>query len=509
MKTLRILHGKTILAALAAGLALPMVSFGQAPGQDKGVSVSKVVRMNNAPVSKEVLRVKLGKPVEATLSNGLTVMIMEDHRFPTVSILLNISGAGGIFDPPDTPGLATFTAQMLREGTRTRASRQIAEEIDRLGATMNATAGFGSASTGLNASGLRDNFDEWFALATDLLLNPSFPAEEWSRLKQRTKAQITQQRGNAGFLVNERFNKAVYGSHPASRIAPTPEALEKLTPEALAAWHKERYLPQNAILGIAGDVDAKTLLPKLENWLGGWQKSEWKETLPTDAAPASGRKVYLVDRPGSVQTDVALGNIGINRKDPDYVPLVVMNRIVGDGPAARLFLNLREEKGYTYGVYSFFGALKHKGTWTAGGNMRTDVTEGALNEFMKEFARIRDEKVPEAELEEAKRAVVAGFALSLEQATTLLNFAVIRKIYGFPGDYWDTYPAKIMAVTAEDVQRVARKYVDVDRMQIVAVGDGSKIKSILEKLGPVEVYDTDGKPATVKASSPGGAPEPK
>ena len=156
-------------------------------------------------------------------------------------------------------------------------------------------------------------------------------------------------------------------------------------------------------------------------------------------------------------------------------------------------MNLREEKGYTYGVYSNFTALKYPGPWRAGGDVRTEVTDGAMTEFYREFRRIRDEKVPATELEEAKRALVASFALSLERPSELLGYAIIRKIYGFPPDYWDTYPAKITAVTAEDVQRVAQKYINPDSFQIVAVGDVSKIKPIMEKYGPVEVYDAEGK----------------
>ena len=161
--------------------------------------------------------------------------------------------------------------------------------------------------------------------------------------------------------------------------------------------------------------------------------------------------------------------------------------------AARLFLNLREEKGYTYGVYSSFTAVKYPGPWQAYGDVRTEVTGGAMTEFFREFQRIRDERVPANELEDAQRAIVASFALSLESNDDLLGYAIIRKVYGFPNDYWDTYPAKIMAATAADVQRVARKYLNPENMQIVAVGDLSKIKPVMEKYGPVEVYDAEGK----------------
>ncbi len=468
----------------------------QVPGPEtKAVPVSKIERKNRAPVSKEILRVKLPRPVEAKLDNGLTVLIMEDHRFPTVTLQLLISGAGGLYDPKDMPGLASLTAEMLREGTKTRTSRQIAEEIERMGAGLGASAGFGSPEAVVSASGLSDNFEEWFALFTDVLLNPSFPAEELKNLKERRKVQLRQQRASPGFLAQERFSRAVYGDHPAAVISPTVESLDAVKPEDLAAWHQARYAPQNAILGIAGDVRASELIPKLNRWLAAWKKTELQETLPPHPKPASGKRIYLVNRPGSVQTTVAMGNIAIDRRSPDYIPMVVMNRILGGGPAARLFLNLREEKGYTYGVYSFFSAGKYPGPWRAGGDMRTEVTDGAMTEFLREIGRIREEPVPEAELEEAKRAVVAAFALSLERPEEVLSYAITRKLYGFPEDYWDTYPAKIMAVTAADVQAVARKYIVLEALQVVAVGDGAKIRSVLEKYGPVEVYDTEGRPA--------------
>ncbi len=472
------------------------LGFSQVPGPEtKAVPVSKIERKNRAPVSKEILRVKLPRPVEAKLDNGLTVLIMEDHRFPTVTLQLLISGAGGLYDPKDMPGLASLTAEMLREGTKTRTSRQIAEEIERMGAALGASAGFGSPEAVVSASGLSDNFEEWFALFTDVLLDPSFPAEELKNLKERRKVQLRQQRASPGFLAQERFNRAVYGDHPAAVISPTVQSLEAVKPEDLAAWHRARYAPQNAILGIAGDVRASELIPRLNRWLAAWKKTELQETLPPRPKPAAAKRIYLVNRPNSVQTTVAMGNIAIDRRSPDYIPMVVMNRIVGGGPAARLFLNLREEKGYTYGVYSFFSAGKYPGPWRAGGDMRTEVTDGAMTEFLREIRRIREEPVPEAELEEAKRAVVAAFALSLERPEEVLSYAITRKLYGFPEDYWDTYPAKIMAVTAADVQAVARKYLVPETLQIVAVGDGAKIRSVLEKYGPVEVYDTEGRPA--------------
>lgn len=463
-------------------------------GADKGQSASTVQRLGKVPVSTDVLKVKLPKPTEHALENGLTVLILEDHRLPTVTVTLNMSGAGALYEPADTPGLAAAAAALLREGTRMRTSVQIAAEIDRLGATMNAGTGFGSASTTFNASGLADNFDEWFALGVDLLLNPTFPKEELQRYKTRLKAGLRQQRSNPSFLMNEQYSRIVYGAHPAATISTNEKALDSLTPEMLARWHSERYAPQNSLLGIAGDVDTKTLLPRLKQWLSAWKKNDTKEVLPPHPVPATARRTVIVHRPGSVQTDMILGNIAIDRKHPDYIALQVMNEIYGNGPAARLFLNLRENKGYTYGVGSGFQALKYPGPFSSNSSMRTDVTEGAMTEFLNEIRRIRDEPVPAAELEEKKRAVVARFALQLEQPATLLNNAVVRKIYGFPEDYWDAYPAKVAAITAADVQRVAWQYLNPDAMQVVAVGDAAKIKPMLEKFGAVEVFDVDGKP---------------
>jgi len=453
---------------------------------------SKVERKNKAPVSREILKVKLPKPVEAKLANGLTVLILEDHRAPFVNLQLHIGGAGALFEPASAQGLASATAQMLREGTQTRSSIQIAEEIDRLGAALSAGASFGSPDAVLSASGLSDNFERWFAVALDVLLHPSFPADELEKMKQRLRAQLREQRSSSGFLLDERFYRAVYGDHPAAHVAPTEASIDALNREALLAWHRERYAPQNAILGIAGDVRAKELIARLEKQLAPWKATAAKEIWPRDPAAATEHRVFLVNRPNSVQTTLALGNIAIERRSPDYPAMVVMNHVIGGGASSRLFLNLREEKGYTYGVYSDFTALKYPGPWRAGGNLRTEVTEGALSEFFREIGRLRDERVPAAELEASKRAIVASFALSLEQPARVLGFAVTLKHYGLPADYWETYPAKIMAVTAEDVQRVARKYLDPSALQLVAVGDADRIKAILEPYGKVEVFDANG-----------------
>ena len=484
-------------------LAMPLLA--QAPPQaEPAKKEAALVRLNKAPISNEVVRVHIPKPVKATLTNGVRVLVLEDHRFPTVTAELVINGAGPLFDPASAPGTASLMAQLMRQGTATRNSKQLAEEIDALGANINLgtnvalAGGMGASSPelSLTASGLSDNFDQWFAIAADILLHPSFPADELDQIKQRTLVQLRQQRSNPQFLAQERFAKALYGdAHPAAVLAPTAASVGAATPDALRAFYRERVTPQNAILAIAGDVKAAEVTAKLNKWLADWKKTDLKVALPEVPAAQTSTKLFLVDRPGSVQTNLVLGNLAIERRDPDYVPLQVMNDILGGSAAARLFMNLREDKGYTYGAYSRVQAQQYRGAIVANSEVRSDVTQGAVTEFFNEFRRVADEAVSAEELQKSKRSMVAQFALSMERPASILNFALTSERYGFADDYWDKYPDHIMAVTSADVQRVAKKYLNPAAVQIVAVADAGKVKPMLEKWGSVTLFAADGSAA--------------
>lgn len=491
------------MAAFVLAACVPTARGQGESAQDKSIPASKVERLNRAPVSKEILKVKLPRPTEATLLNGVQVLILEDHRFPLVTVQFEINGAGALYEPATQPGLAAATARLMNEGTKTRTSAQLAEQIESLGASLSMSAGFGSGSAEVFASGLSDTFDDWFAVTLDVLLHPSFPASELEKYQSRTKPALLQQRSQPGFLANQTLSRALYGKHPAAVVSTTPISLDSLTPAMLSDWHAKRYAPQNTILAISGDVHADSLVPKLRKWLSEWHRSVVPATLSPVPPPAAKGKVFLVDRPGSVQTTLLMGNLAIARSNPDYPALIVLNEILGAGSASRLFLNLREEKGYTYGVYSNVSARKYIGPWTAGGDLRTEVTDGAMTEFLRELNRIRNEKVTADELDAARRSVAARFALSLESPQQLIGYAITRKTYNFAVDYWDKYPAQIMAVGPDDVQRVAKKYINPATMQVVAIGDASKIKTVLEKYGPVAVVDETGKVAgaSSKASS--------
>jgi zinc protease len=471
-------------------------TFGQAvaPPQS-GPSTKGAVVKGKAPVNKSVLKVKLPKAEEASLPNGLRIVLLRSDKVPTFNMQMVVL-SGGLADPADYHGLSTFTAALLREGTPKRSSRDIAEQTDALGTTLAATSGISSLTSTVTASGLVENLDQTMDIFADVVRNPSFPQSEVDKYKTRTLNQLQFQRSIPQFLAQEQFSKAIYGTHPASFVAPPADSLKKLSSKDLVGFHSTYYRPNNAILAVVGDVTMKDLMPKVQKAFGDWQKADVPAVSIPAAPEQSTAKIFLIDRPGSVQTVLQLGALGIERNSPDYFAVLLADKVLGGGPSGRLFMNLREDKGYTYGAYSGFGASKYRGTWNASSEVRTDVTEGAMKEFKYELSRLGTDKVPTDELENAKRAIIGSFALSLEQPQALLQNIITQKLYNLPADYWDTYPQKVSAITADDVQRVAQKYIDMGHLQVVAVGDASKTKEILAKYGTVQVFDADGKPVS-------------
>lgn len=447
-----------------------------------------VVLKNKAPVNKTVLNVKLPRSQRVTLTNGLRIVVLEHHKTPTF-IMRMVFLTGGLSDPPDYHGLSQFTANLLREGTSIRSSKQIAEQLDSVAATLTGTSGSSSFISFVDATGQAENFDQILEIFTDVIRNPRFPSDEVAKYAARSLSQSEIQKSDPGFLAQQQFVQAVYGNHPASIILPPVESLKKLTAADLVRFHSTYYRPNNAILLVTGDVTLKELLPKFEKMFGDWKSIPVTKS-DTPRVPAQSKsRIYLVDRPDSVQTVLQLGNLGIERTHPDYFKLLVMDRIIG-GPAGRLFNNLRENKGYTYGAGSYFSASKYPGVWTANSAVRTEVTDGAMHEFMYELKRMRDEKVTPVELENAKRAIVGRFALSLELQQPLLQNIFAEESFGLPDDYWVTYPKKVFAITREDIQQAARKYIDLEHLQIVAVGDASKIYKTLSKYGDVQLIES-------------------
>jgi predicted Zn-dependent peptidase len=487
MKRILTISNRPLAAALTLALAVGS-AFTQQPQPLKGVVIK-----GKTPINKTPLKVTLPKAYETKLANGLQVIVLENHKLPTFTMQMVIL-SGGLNDPANQPGAAQYTATMLREGTKTRTSKQIAEAVESLGATLNSSSGLSSQVSTVSAGGLTENFDQIMELFADVILNPSFPADDLNKLKTRAMAQLRFQRSQPGFLAGEMFQKVMYGAHPASRVALTPAQIQSVTSEALQQFHATHYGPNNAIFAIVGDVKPAEIVGKLEKTFGMWRRVAAPRLELPKVAETSPAKIHLIDRPGSEQTNLILGNLTIERDDPDYYALDVMNQILGGGASSRLFLNLREDKGYTYGAYSGFTAAKYRGVFRASAEVRTDVTKGSMDELIYEFKRIRDEKTPEDEFDRAKRTIVGSFALQLESPQSLLANIITQKIYNLPADYWDTYPQKIAAVTVDDVQRVARKYLDLTKLQIVAVGDAKRITEVMKRFGDVALYDTEGKP---------------
>ena len=487
----RIVSG--VLAAAFSAAMMSAQSATQAPPQPQSTKSEGTVLKNKAPVNKELLRVKLPKPQEADLSNGVHLLVLEDRRTPQVNFSMIIDGAGGYYDPAAMPGLAGFTASLMREGTTSKTSEQISEQLDRLAASVSVNAGITSPFATLNGNGLTNNLDTVLALMADVLMNPSFPQAEIDRYKTRTRAGLMQNRSQPAFLAAERLNKVVFGDHPLSRVAPSPQSLDGLTHDALVEFHKTHYVPDRAVLAVTGDITLEQAKAKAESAFGAWKKSG--ASLPAQTAPPtpSGPSISLIARPNSVQTSLRIGTQSIERKDPDFFALTVANRILG-GASGRLFEHLREQKGYTYGANSGFSSSRVVGSWTASTDVRTDVTDPALTDLIDEIRQMRDTPVTAKELDDSKRAIVGGFARLLESPDAILSNYIDRYFYQLPADYWDTYATNIEAVTAADVQRVAKKYWAPERLQIVAVGDVAKVEPALKKLGTVQTFDADGKP---------------
>jgi predicted Zn-dependent peptidase len=488
MRTRTLKFGAIALAIAAATGLRAQAPAPQGPPPSKGV-----VLKGQAPVSQEVLRVRLPKPQEVTLGNGLHLMVLEDRRVPRITMQLIIPGAGGYYDPADQPGLASVTSAMMREGTTSRTSAQLSEQLETIAATLTVSAGMSSTESTVFATSLTEHSGTLFDIFADVLLNPSFPEDELGRYKQRTRATLIQQRSFPGFLGAEMFSRVMYGSHPAARISLTPENLEKVTPKALAEFHKARYVPDHAALAIAGDISLAEARKLVEGKLGGWKKAGTPKPTVSEPPEQGAVKVSFVARSNAVQTNILVGTQAIHRLHPDYDVLQVMNKVLGGGPTGRLFITLREEKSYTYGAYSNVQAGEWRGVWQASTDVRSEVTDAALRDLLAEVAKMRDQPVPDKEFADQKRSMIGSFALSLENPQQMLNYYVTSWRYGLPLDYWDKYPERVNAVTQAQVQAAAKKYLDPARLHIVAVGEPGKIAEVLAKFGTVETYDTEGK----------------
>jgi zinc protease len=428
-------------------------------------------RQPPAPLPPRSLNLPL--PEEATLRNGLRVVVVEQRRLPLVSFRLAFR-TGDASDPAELPGLTDIMTDMLVEGTESRTSRQIAEEVARYGATL--TAGATSDYTTVAASSLAAFADEVLELLADVTLRPTFPESELALSKANAQQNLIAQRAQPSFLASEAIAHVLFGAHPYAVVAPTSESIEALTRDALVRQHRSTLVPNNAVLLVAGDVSRAHIVARTEELFGGWAPGEFSE--PQFPAPPKQheRTAYLVDRPGSAQTNILVANICITRTHPDYFPLLVMHTILGGNASARLFMNLREEKGYTYGAYTQFDARRHAGSFRTSTEVRNEVTGVSLKEIFYELERIRSEDVLDKELTDAKTYLTGIFPIRLETQEGLVDQLVQIRMHGLAPDYLQTYRDNIQRITKDDVRRVAGQYIVPDRAAIVVVGDGAQIR---------------------------------
>jgi len=427
----------------------------------------------------------------ATLANGLGLVVVEDKRLPLVSFRLAFR-AGDANDPQSLPGLSDMMSHLLTEGTTTRTSRQIAEEVERFGATL--AVGSSSDFSTVAASTLSVYADEILNLMADVTLAASFPQNEIDLARDNTKQLLIQQRAQPNFLASERMSQVMFGRHPYSRLSPTPETLDAMTRDNLSKFRASTYIPNNAVLMVVGDVERAVVVERIEELFGDWQPG----TLPDQNFPAppkrSARAIYVVDRPGSAQSNIVIANEGITRTSADYFPMLLMHTILGANASSRLFMNLREEKGYTYGAYSNVDARRLAGTFRATAEVRTPVTGASLHEFFYELNRIRDEAVSADELKNAKAYLSGVFPIRIETQDGLIDQLVSIRMYDLPSDYLRTYRDRINAVSAEDIQRVAQKYVRPNEAAVVIVGDAEEISAQVKPYSDtIEIYDTEGR----------------
>lgn len=428
---------------------------------------------------------------EVSLSNGLNIVIVEDSRLPLVSYRLAFR-AGDAHNPPELPGLSDLLMGLITEGTESLSSREIADEVGRMGATL--SAGANSDYATVAASSLATFSDNILELVADVTRNPSFPPNEVELLKQNTKESLRQQRAQPSFLATEMVSRVVFGKHPYSIIAPTIESLEASSRDRIVEFHRSMFLPNNAVLVVVGDVRSDDMVKRIEGLFGDWQPGK----VPEDDFPAPPtsftRSGFLVDRPGSAQSNIVIANAGITRTSPDYFPMLLMHTVLGANASSRLFMNLREEKGYTYGAYSSLDARRFAGTFRVSAEVRSPVTGDSLKEFFYELERIRTEAVSDQEIRDAKSYLTGVFPLRLETQEGLIDQLVQIKMFGLPENYLQTYRDQIQSVTIEDVQEVALRYVKPEEAAIVIVGDGQEI---LDQVKPysrtIELYHTSGK----------------
>jgi zinc protease len=434
-------------------------------------------------------KVKFPSYYEKTLPNGLKVIVIENHEQPIVYVSFVVK-SGSTYDG-ELPGLASVTAELLTKGTKTRSATQIAEEIDFVGGSLNATASWDA--TNVSVLVLKKYLGVGVDILQDVVLNPTFPEEEIERVRTQRLASIKQSKAEAGYLAGVRFSKELFAGHPyANESGGNEESIQKMKRDDLVKFYQTHFIPNNSFIIFAGDITPSEALPLVEKYFGGWKKGKNPHKEFQTVKDVNQTKVVIVDKPGAVQSAIRIGHLGIDRKNKDYVKVYTLNTLLGGYFNSRINMNLRETHGYTYGASSFFDARIYPGPFIVSADVRNEVTDSSIAEVIKELKRIIDEPVPEDELKMAKDYIVGSFPLQIETPAQVASRVMTIEIYGLPKDFYDRFREEVKKITAKDIQETARKYLHADKLLIVVSGNSKQIKPVLEKFGPVVVYDADG-----------------
>lgn len=434
-------------------------------------------------------------PIEKTkLSNGLEVWMVEHKELPIVAMNLVLK-TGQANEPDNRTGVAGMTTALLDDGTKTRSAVDISNALQSIGASLG--AGSGWDSTNVTMQTLTKNLDKALEIYADVILNPTFPEREFTSLRDRQVIGLRQQKANPNAIANTVYNKVLYGNHPYGRDN-TEATLKAIDRDDLVAYYNATFRPNNGVLIVVGNYDKAAMKSKLEGAFGNWKAGDVRAKALPEAAPLSSTAIYLIDRPNSAQSVVSVGHVGIDRMSPDYFPVVVMNSILGGAITSRISMNLREDKGYTYGANSGITYRRAAGPFRAGGDMQTAVTKESVWELMKEIKGIRGEiPITQKELDYNKQSLIRRYPAGFETVGAISNQLSNLVVYDLPDSYFNEYIAKINAVTLDDVNRVARQYIDPSKMAIVIVGDRKVIEPGLKELGyPINILDADGNPVT-------------
>ena len=435
------------------------------------------------------------------LANGLKVRLVEVHKLPVVALHLVVD-AGASHDPADKPGLASFTAAMLTEGTKKRGATRISDDLGFIGASLSAGAGFDSAS--LSGSVLSGHLEDLLEIFADVLTSPAFPQRDFARVQDQRLVSLIQQRDQPGATAAKAFQKLYWGDHPYGHWPMGTEQSVKATRrDDLVRYHAARWKPESSELVVVGDVTEQGLRSALEKALATWRGRAPPASKAAVAKPPRLQTVLVEKRGPAPQAYVLMGMPGFQRSSPDYVASEVAFQVLGGGTASRLFRELREKEGYTYGIYARSEARKLGGTSFIVGSVKADVTGAATKAVLREVAGLRESPVPPEELAVARNALLLSLPADFAVTAGIAGKLAEEVVYGLPDDYWDQFALQVASVSPMDVQRVSQKYLDTTKLTTVMVCDPAAVKPQLEgvPLGRIQVRPTAPAGGSAKTSA--------